>query len=308
MRNLLARHFESLLHLKTVVEAGSINRAAKVIGLSQPALTRMIGRLEADAGVSLLTRAARGVYPTEFGRMLLEHVRAADIELAQAETALRIAKTRAGSQLVCGGTFVPMGYLVPLAVKRFSEHKPGSHVRLLEGTTGALLQMLRLGELEVVVCPKMDAGSDDDLTSEPLVSERVGIFADSQNPLSRRTGHKLRRLAETERWVVPDRSGQLHRVLTAEFARLAIELPRRNIESSSMTASRQLIVKSKWIVFSTSLLLAQDLLAGATTEIQGDWRFPTTTISVFHRREKLSQAAAFFVECLQGVAKSWTAM
>jgi DNA-binding transcriptional LysR family regulator len=304
MRNLLARNFENLLHLQAIVDAGSFNRAAKTIGLSQPALTRSIHRLEAAVGVELLTRVAKGVYPTESGRALLEHVRAVDVELEHAGTALRILKGRSGSQLACGGTFVPMGFLIPLAVKRFSDGRPGSHIRLVESPTDVLLRMLRLGELEVVVCPKMDAQSDDDLASEPLVTERVGIFADSGHALFKKADHSLQKLASAEKWILPDRTGQLRQLLTKEFARHSVGLPARFIESSSLTASRRLVTLTRFIVFSTSMLLAPDLIEGTTKEIHGDWQFPTTTICVFHRNQRLSAAAACFIECLRHAAES----
>ena len=217
MRNLLARHFENLLHLKAITDAGSFNRAAKMIGLSQPALTRSIHRLEAAVGAPLLTRVAKGVYPTECGRALLDHIDVIDAELEQATTMLRVMKGRAGSQLACGGSFVPMCFLIPRAIKDFSEGKPSLHVRLVENSTDNLLRMLRLGELELVVCAKMGTGC---------------------------------------------------------------------------------------IAFSTSLLVAQDLLDGTTREVQGDWRFPTTSIAVFHRDQTLSAAALFFLECLRRVAQS----
>ena len=304
MRNLLARHFENLLHLKAIVDAGSLNRAAKTIGLSQPALTRSIHRLEAAVSAQLLTRVAKGVYPTEAGRTLLDHIQTIDAELERAGTMLRVLRSRAGSQLSCGGSFVPMGFLIPHAIRDFSEGRPRLHVRLVESSTDALLRMLRLGELEVVVCPKMDVQTDDDLISEALVTERVGIFANSSHALLKQRIHSLHKLAASEKWILPDRSGQLRQLLTRELARHSVEMPARFIETSSLTAARRLIGLTRCVAFSTSLLVAPDLLDGTTKELQGDWQFPATTIAAFHRSQKLSPAALFFLECLRRVAGS----
>ena len=304
MRNLLARHFENLLHLQAVVEAGSINRAATIVGLSQPALTRSIGRLEAAVGAPLLVRVAKGVYPTEFGRTLLDHVRAAGAELDQAGTEVRILQSRSGRELACGGTFMSASFLLPLAIRQFGEDMPGLNVRLVEGTTDALLRMLRLGELEVVVCPKMDGLGDDGLASEALVTERVGIFAASGNRLAARTDNRLSRLAAREAWVLPDRAGQLRQLLKAEFERHAVDPPTRFIETSSLMGARQLITLTGRIVFSTSLLVTPDLLDGTIRELRGDWTFPTTTMTVFHRDQVLSPGASHFLGCLRAAAAS----
>ena len=51
-----------------VVDAGSISSAARLLNVSQPGLTKSIGRLEAELAVSLLQRTPRGVSLTRYGR------------------------------------------------------------------------------------------------------------------------------------------------------------------------------------------------------------------------------------------------
>jgi DNA-binding transcriptional LysR family regulator len=305
MPNLLSHHFESLLHLRAVVDAGSINRASTKIGLSQPALTRSIGKLEAALGVKLLTRVAKGVYPTEFGQALLDHVRVVDGELERAKTVLNILKGRTGGPLACGGTFLSMSLLVPLAVKEFDKMKPGSQVRLLEAPTETLLTMLRLGELDVVVGSRIDAESYDDLVSEALATEHVGLFVHNGHKLLGRQRHSLQHLAGTEQWILPSPSGPLYRSIETEFARRAVGLPRRFIETSSLIAIRKLIPLTGYIAVTSSLVMAPTLFDGTSREILGDWTFPSTTITAFYRAGgPTSPAALAFAECLRHAAQS----
>src|SRR6185436_19572532 len=58
--------------LMTVVQAGSMGRAAQFLHTSQPAISRSIGALEATFGVRLLDRSRQGIEPTEHGRALLQ--------------------------------------------------------------------------------------------------------------------------------------------------------------------------------------------------------------------------------------------
>src|SRR5580692_3691633 len=58
--------------LVAVVESGSFNRAAKALGITQPAVSRAIGRLEARIGVRLLDRTTRSLTLTAEGRRLYE--------------------------------------------------------------------------------------------------------------------------------------------------------------------------------------------------------------------------------------------
>ncbi len=304
MLNLLSRHFENLLHLRAVVDAGSINRAATKIGLSQPALTRSIGKLEAALGVKLLTRVAKGVFPTEFGQALLDHVRAVDGELERARTTLNLLKGRTGEPLACGGTFLSMSLLVPLAVKEFDKARPGSQVRLFEAPTDALLTMLRLGELDVVVGSQLDEDGHDDLVAEALATEHVGIFVHNSHKLLGRRRHTLKHLAATEKWILPSPPGPLYRLMEAEFARHGVGPPRRFIETSSLIAIRKLIPITGHIAITSSMVMAPTLFDGTSKEIVGDWVFPNTTITAFHRRGASSPEVAAFAECLRRAAQS----
>jgi len=75
MKNISFRQLRSLLAIET---HGKIVEAAKVLGLTAPAVTLQLKQLEAEAGVQLFERLAHGMYPTEAGRAALSAAR--DIE------------------------------------------------------------------------------------------------------------------------------------------------------------------------------------------------------------------------------------
>ena len=64
------RHLEQLA---VIVEDGTLHEAAKRLGTSQPALSRMIGNLEIRVGVQLFERSNRPLLPTEIGQKLARH-------------------------------------------------------------------------------------------------------------------------------------------------------------------------------------------------------------------------------------------
>src|SRR5215470_19189203 len=69
--------------LISVVQAGSMSKAAERLGTAQPALSRSIAELEHALGVQLLDRRPRGVEPTDYGRALIKRGIAAFDELRQ---------------------------------------------------------------------------------------------------------------------------------------------------------------------------------------------------------------------------------
>src|SRR3954451_560741 len=69
--------------LMSVVQAGSMSKAAERLGTAQPALSRSIAELEHALGVRLLDRSPRGVEPTAYGRALVKRGVAVFDELRQ---------------------------------------------------------------------------------------------------------------------------------------------------------------------------------------------------------------------------------
>ena len=59
-----------LLYLATVIEQGSLAKAAKHLAVSQPALSKSMDRLESELGIKLLNRAPTGITPTTAGELL----------------------------------------------------------------------------------------------------------------------------------------------------------------------------------------------------------------------------------------------
>ena len=69
--------------LMSVVQAGSMGKAAKRLATSQPAVSRAVADLEAALGVTLLDRSPRGIEPTAYGRALVKRGLAVFDELMQ---------------------------------------------------------------------------------------------------------------------------------------------------------------------------------------------------------------------------------
>src|SRR4051812_32318294 len=67
----------------TVVQHGSMAKAAVELGVSQPSISELIADLEGFLGVRLLDRSSRGVEPTVYGETLLSRGQAAFDELRQ---------------------------------------------------------------------------------------------------------------------------------------------------------------------------------------------------------------------------------
>jgi molybdate transport repressor ModE-like protein len=78
-------HPQRLTIFSTIVQAGSISRAAAELGCDKSAVSRQLTRLEAELGSQLIRRTTRGMALTEFGSQVLREARQIDSALARIE-------------------------------------------------------------------------------------------------------------------------------------------------------------------------------------------------------------------------------
>ncbi len=144
-------NLRDLKYLVALADTGHFGRAAQKSHVSQPTLSAQIKKLEEQLGVSLLERRPRNVALTEVGTRVVARARrilqeADDI----AELARESRDPLAGALKVA---FIPtLGpYLLPLVTPRIRKQLPKLQLLLYEYQTGALLERLRAGEIDLGV-------------------------------------------------------------------------------------------------------------------------------------------------------------
>jgi DNA-binding transcriptional LysR family regulator len=146
-----------LRHLRyfiAVAELENVSRAALLLHVSQPALSRQVRDLEEELGFALLERRAKSVRLTEAGREFLLGARAV---LACAEEAVKAAR---GKALGAGGEFhvgyapTPTVRFLPPTLRAFQQRMPGLRVKLHDLSTVEMLAGLREGRLQLAFLAK----------------------------------------------------------------------------------------------------------------------------------------------------------
>jgi DNA-binding transcriptional LysR family regulator len=182
-----------LLYLASVVEHGSFKKAARELGLSQPALSTSMDRLEHSLGGRLLERGPTGVSPTPLGELLYAHARLIREELALAERRMAGDASASAGTLAFGTLPSLAACIVPRAVCRWRETHPTTMLRVTEKIQLELLLSLIRGELDFIVAQTECYGYLEGLKQRVLFRDRLYIIA--------RPGHPASRL-ETISWAV----------------------------------------------------------------------------------------------------------
>jgi DNA-binding transcriptional LysR family regulator len=142
-----------------VVEARGFSRAARTLHVSQPAISKAVGTLEARVGLPLLERSPRGPRLTEAGEVLYEHARSIFALERSAEEDLAARAGLRRGRLSIGASTTVATYVLPDLLAGLARAQPGVEVRVESANTGEIERRL-LGyevELALVEGPVSDA-------------------------------------------------------------------------------------------------------------------------------------------------------
>jgi DNA-binding transcriptional LysR family regulator len=181
----LALDIRRLSHFVAAAEHGNINRAAESQHITQSALTRSIQVLEDELGAKLFERTPRGVTLTALGKRLFDHARRIINTAAIAKADMAALITGAGGEIRVGvapplATPELMGLLFSLP-----RTMPMLAISITEMFYDSLVQLLRLGELDLAISSLPDTSDRSDLNVETLakIPTRMVIVMRKNHPL-----------------------------------------------------------------------------------------------------------------------------
>jgi LysR family nitrogen assimilation transcriptional regulator len=164
--------FKQLRAFLTVAETGNVTRAAEVLHLVQPAVSRQLRLLEEDIGAPLFERERHGMALTAAGKALLDYARRAMLELDRARVEIAGASSGAVSGLVTLGLLPStIDVLSSALVAAVASTYPGIRIRIAMGYAGTLLRWLESGEVDAALLYGPEHANDiesTDLVEEPL--------------------------------------------------------------------------------------------------------------------------------------------
>ncbi len=177
-------HLRALKRFLAVAELGSINKAAAHLNVSQPSLSKDIQDLEAELGISVFLRSARGVSLTPFGQNIFTRAKLVDAEFRKLEAEVQALRGVSIGEVHVG---VVPGFLqtrvLPTATLNLTRDARSLSVNYRFGTRGSLLQPLLRGDLDFVIVGIEDDEFSADLVSEPLVLDRNALVVRAGHPI-----------------------------------------------------------------------------------------------------------------------------
>lgn len=169
-----------LEYFLAVAESGAFSRAAVLLSVGQPVLSRQIKSLEDELGAQLYHRTGRGIILTEAGKVFAEHVRGVLERTARARNEIQeLGSSTSGRAVIGMPPSVGAVFTVPL-VQRFRKEFPKASLVVMEGFSGHILEWLTAGRLDVAIL--YNAPSMNNLSLDPLLTEELVLLGPVADP------------------------------------------------------------------------------------------------------------------------------
>jgi DNA-binding transcriptional LysR family regulator len=194
-----------LRYFTAVAENGGFGQTARLLHVSQSALSEQIHDLEAELGVSLFDRSNRRIRLTSHGEQFLKDAQAvlasADKSVANVQKSLRGEIGTLTIGFFVGGT----GAFFSKIIKEFRHRYEGVQVSLVEMAPGMQHQVLQSGAVDVAFTRPVQPVHAALLRSERFLTEPMYAVLLKSHPLAKKRSILVRQLAG-ERFILCDRT------------------------------------------------------------------------------------------------------
>ncbi len=221
-------NLKQLEYFVRVAELGSFSKAALILNIAQPALSRQVRLLETDLHVTLLTRTGRGVVLTEAGKRLFDHSIGILQLVARATEDIEAARDVPTGRIVIG---LPpsMGRMLTLPlVENFRRTLPKARLVIVEGLSTHLTEWIATGRVDLGLVLNPEPNPAIEVT--PLLDEPLGLVGPAKGGKAGIGGKGAKpatiAFGELIKYplILPERSHVLRKLLETQAAQAALKL------------------------------------------------------------------------------------
>ncbi|MCB1999627.1 MAG: LysR family transcriptional regulator [Burkholderiaceae bacterium] len=291
---------KDLQAFQTIAEMGNLHHAAHALGVTQPALTKTVQRLETALGVRLLERTARGVALTSIGRTLVARSRTLGQMVDDIQTEIHDLKIGQTGELRIGAVPALIDSVVSPALSHFLGREDVARFQVHIKLSGALLRDLGNGHLDLAVAAVQDRIAPE-LNYTVLGEQRSFIVARRDHPLLRQP-FALADLAR-QRWLLPPADIALRSWIDSLFTEHLTAVPDVFVEAdTSPVVFASIVARTDLLTVLTTDSLHSPLAEGLAVlpPPAHQWSIP---IGLFWRRN--AYFSSLMKHCRQQLAKAF---
>jgi DNA-binding transcriptional LysR family regulator len=244
-----------------IVDAGSLGLAAEALHVTQPALSRIVRRLETQLGVPLFERRTTGMELTSFGQALLPHATVLSAEGARAIEQINALRGLGQGTLRIGAIASAAIMLLPAVLDRILTRWPNLQVQITEAVEDVLSIALTNNAIDIAISGPILESPDIVQVAEHKFTDRYAVICAAAHPLHERKDLSIHDL-EDALWVMPPDEAEPRRQFNALVTHLGAVIPRVAVETRYPAVIKAMVARTKFLGWLPEPLFTAEQAAG----------------------------------------------
>jgi molybdate transport repressor ModE-like protein len=283
-------------HLAEIGRQGTFVGAAKALGMSQPALSLSIQRLEDILKVDLVERSRKGATLTEPGRILARRSEEIDETILAVVREIELSSRGIKGRLRIGGTPLATSNIIPATIAAILTQTRDVAFEIVETVDEELLELLDGGQLDIVICAdaQFEVSGSHDFT--PLFEVKTVLAMRSGNPLAKHSSLSLDRLQD-QIWAFPQQGGTFRKQIEALYVTKGWAFPERVIQSASIATLLKTVRMTDAISLLSEQLILDELEQGLMKCVEIEHSLAPRVFGILTRSDRaMSNLGRLFCE------------
>jgi DNA-binding transcriptional LysR family regulator len=284
-----------------IVKTGSLGLAAESLHVTQPALSRIIRRMETQLGVTLFERRTTGMELTSFGHALLPHATFLNEEAALALEQINSLRGLGQGTIRIGAVASVAVMVLPGVLDRVLTRWPNLHVQILEAVEDVLTVALTNNAIDVAISGTIPESEEIVQVTEHKFTDRYSVICSADNGLQRRRDLSIHDILDVP-WVMPPAEAEPRRQFNALLNRLGVTPPRIAVETRSPSVIKAMVAKTHFLGWLPEPLFATEQAAGLIRALAVKEMDPQRRFFVYRRRRNfMPPPVVKFLESLKTI-------
>jgi DNA-binding transcriptional LysR family regulator len=284
-------NLQQLHAFATIVSSGSLGRAAHVLHVTQPALSRTIKRLEDQVGAPLFERHSKGMQLTVVGTALLPHATLLQREAEHAREEIDAMRGLAKGTIRVGAVGSIASLVLPMAIGEVLKKWPNLRVQIIEGVWDRLAESLLKHEIDLALSTAFPDTAEISAITDCRWEDSSHVVAALDHPLRKK--RKLT-LADTlsEQWAIPPKGTGPFEHMEQIFSAQGLGLPNVVVETRSIIVLKSLVASCGFLSWMPEPTYGAESRAGLIDALKIPGTVDRRTLTAFRRRQGILPSPA----------------
>lgn len=290
-----------LLAFCTLVQTGSFTETARILNLTQSAISHSVKNLETDLRCQLVTRTGRKINITEDGEELYKDAQNILNQMQGVRMRIQDRANWGRGRLRIGASTTACQHILPNVLREFNECFPDCIMTITPADTPELLEMTRKHEIDLAIIVTPDGLSDVEI--KPLFSDELILVTSPIHAFAQNRTIRIKKIAQ-ERMVLYNKGSRTFDQIELFFRKNKLILE-NYIELGSMEAIKELVKINYGVSFMASWIVENEINAGSLVRIPtGNKKIMRNWSASYAKDKKLSITEETFLGICESVTST----